>query len=262
MTVIASQPTYSTGKLAYHNLLEDSAGTVTVSTEAAGFLKENAYNWKSFNWWKPTATGDSWLAVTFATAQTADYFAVAAHDVSTQGGSVKLQYSTNGSTWSDATTAAAGTSDRVIFKTFDAISARWWRVLVNAPTTVISIGIVSFGDRLDLVRGFPSGFIPPALGRVNSYNTSVSNDGQFLGRSIERKTYQTSFNLPNLEPGWVRNYWEAFADHAEIKPFFFSWDTSSHADEVVFAWLSGGYSPPNYDTETTMSVQMQISCKR
>lgn len=263
MSVIGSSVTYSTGKIGYHNLLEDTSATITASTEATGYLKENAYDWRVFDWWKATATGDSWIQAAFASAKTADYFAVAGSNLTDVGASIKLQYSTDsGSTWSDATTAATGTDNRVIFKSFDVITASYWRVLVNAPTAVASIGVVAFGNRLDLQRGFSPGFTPAALARMNEYQTSISDNGQFIGRSISRKMYDGKFTLTNITPEWVRNYWEPFVDHIETKPFFISWDTASHNDEAVFAWLSGQYTPPSYSTTTTMQVQLNYSARR
>ena len=42
-----------TSYIGYHNLLE--SGTVTASTEASGFEKENAYDNNTYDYWKPTA---------------------------------------------------------------------------------------------------------------------------------------------------------------------------------------------------------------
>lgn len=263
MAVISTAASYSTGKIAYHNLLEDSSGTVTASSEVSGFEKENAYDWRVFNWWKATSTGDAWIQVAFGSAKTADYFAVAAHDLTDQSASIKLQYSTNnGSTWNDATTASTGSDNRIIFKTFDSISASYWRVFVSAPTAVASIGIVAFGDRIDLPVGFNTGFSPPALARKNEYETSMSNNGQFIGKSISRKTYTGDISLRLLEPGWVRNYWEPFIDRAETKPFFLSWDTASYSDEAVICWMEDRYRGPSYDSTQTMSVNLGFNAKR
>lgn len=251
------------GVIGYDNLLGATGGTVTASTEATGFEKENAYDWRVFDWWKPTATGDSWVQVTFGANQSVDYFAVAAHDLTTQGSTIKLQYSTNsGSTWNDATTATGGTSDRVIFDTFTSISADYWRILVNNPVTIASIGVVAFGARVDLTRGFPIGFMPPALARVNEYQTSMSDNGQFIGRSGARKTYKGSFSLDTLTPSWVRTYWEPFVDHAELKPFFLSWNEDDYPEDAMLCWMKDSYTSPSYDSTQTMSVKLDFNARR
>lgn len=251
------------GVIGYENLLNDSDATVTALTEATGFDKEYAYDWRPYDWWKPTATGDQWIRAVFTGNKSVDYFAVAAHDLSTKGSTIKLQYSTNsGSTWNDATTATGGTSDRVIFETFTSISADYWRVLVNNPTTIASIGIVSFGARLDLARGFPVGFSPPALARVNEYQTSMTDNGQFIGRSVSRKTYDGSFSMDTLTPSWVRTYWEPFIDHAETKPFFLSWDDDTYPEDAVICWMKDQYRPPSYDSTQTMRVQLEFNARR
>lgn len=263
MTIIISSPQVSASHIGYKNLLTDASGTITASSEATGYSKENAYDWRPFTWWKPTATGDSWLRVSFLGNKSADYFAVAAHNLSSSFSSIKLQYSTDGgSTWIDATSATSGILDRVIFVYFGLITASNWRVLVNNPSSIASIGVISFGEALTMPWQQEIGFEPAALARKSSYLTNESNTGLLLGRSIERTGYSGAIKMPMLDPAWVRANWERFIDHAEIKPFFFSWDSTSYASEAVFAWTNGSLRPPRYDHAMTMSVSLEFNAKR
>jgi len=113
---------------------------------------------------------------------------------------------------------------------------------------------------MELERGMESGFAPPTLARDHKYYTSVSEGGVFLGRSIRRITYSTKIDLKKVTPGWVRTTWTDFLDHAELYPFFFSWDTENHSDEAVFAWVNKKIAKPKYTDTIYMGVSLPIEC--
>jgi len=261
--IVSGQLTTSASYIGYDSLLAASDGTITASTEAEGYAAENMGDWRPFTWWQPTATGDSWARVSFASARSVDYFAVAAHNLSSSGSTIKLQYSTDGgSNWSDATAAAGGAQDRVISATFDAIAAADWRVLVNNPSTIASVGIAAFGTKLDLTKAPKAGYSPAALSRRAEYTTNESSTGLFLGRSIERTGFPGSFEVDYLQPSWVRSKWEPFVDHAELRPFFYVWDSSLYSSEAVLAWTNGSIPPAQYDTVWSMKVSLKFNALR
>ena len=51
MSIIISGATAGPGKIGYKNLFTTSGVTVTASTEAATYAKENAYDGFGFDWW-------------------------------------------------------------------------------------------------------------------------------------------------------------------------------------------------------------------
>jgi len=110
------------GRIGYKNLFTTSGVTVTTSSDQSGFEKENAYDWKPYDWWKPSAAGANWLRASFGAAKAADYMAISAHNLGTLGATIKCQYSTNGgSSWTDIGGTIAPIGDSVIFVTF------YWR---------------------------------------------------------------------------------------------------------------------------------------
>jgi hypothetical protein len=242
--------------------MEDTDLTVTASSEDADYPKENAYDWRPFTWWKPTSTGDSWLQASFTSAKEVNYFAVAGHNLGSSGSSIKLQYH-NGSTWVDAVSGGGGgVDDRVIFFTFDSIVSNTWRLLVSNPTTIASVGVVSFGMTTDLTKGQKTGFAVPTMVGDSEYRTNESDTGLFLGRSIKRQNYPGSISLDLMDPDWVRQTWIPFTEHAKLKPFFFVWSGGYYPDEVVFAWTDGDINPPNYSGELWMSASLKFNGKR
>ncbi len=72
MSIIVTGGQIQGGRIGYKNLFEDSGATVTVSSESSGYEKQNAYDWKQYDWWKPTGASSEWIAASFSTAKTAD----------------------------------------------------------------------------------------------------------------------------------------------------------------------------------------------
>lgn len=264
MTIIVSGAIIASNAIiGYKNLLTTTGGTITSSSAATDYDAENIADWRPFTWWKPTSTGNSWVRVSFATAKVVNYFAVASHDLATSGSTIKLQYSTNGgSSWIDATTENPGTDDMVIVETFDDITAADWRIYVSNPTTIAAIGVVSFGEGLELPYQQEVGFAPPTLSRDAEYLTNQSSSGLFLGRSIERTGYPGIISMSAIPQAWIRSEWEPFLDHAELKPFFFSWNDAEYSSEAVFAWTDGKISPAKYSSPLRMSISLKFNSVR
>jgi len=170
------------GRIGYKNLFTTSGVTVTTSSEVSGFEKENAYDWKPYDWWRPATTGTHWIRASFGAAKAADYMAISAHNLGTLGATIVCQYSTNGgSSWTDIGGTQAPIDDNVIFVTFDSTQAADWRTKVTNVYGITFIGVVSIGEMTELERGMEVGFAPPTLARDHKYYTSVSEGGVFLG---------------------------------------------------------------------------------
>lgn len=239
------------GKIGYDNLFTASGVTVTTSDEATGYEKENAYDWLSYDWWKQNAAGTSWIRASFGSAQTADYIALFGHNLGTAGASFKAQYSTNGgSSWNDAHTAVSPSDDNTQFVEFTSQSAADWRFHVVTSGTQAIVAGVLIGQALEFQRGIrPGGFVVPSMAINTTHKTHKSERGVFLGGSAIREGVEGKINLVDVDPSWVRTYWEPFRAHAMTpRPFVISWDPTNYNDEAVFAYAKDGRMPaPNYD---------------
>jgi len=260
MPVIIDTAIPGNGKIGYKNLFTTSGVTVTASSEATDFDKENAYDGFGYSWWKPTATGDSWLRASFGTAQTANYMAIWGHDLADHGSSVKPQYSTdNGSTWNDADSAIAPADNNTIFITYDDIPGADWRLWVNNPTTIASIAGVQIGMALDLTKGMDVGFAPASLVPIVKTKTSLSEGGAFIGGRKISEGIEGSLTLSNLDPAWVRSDWIHFIDHAQTpKVFVFAWDDVNYSSEAVLAWVTKKIPNPTYSTPLLMKASLSF----
>lgn len=261
MAYILSSVPNKKGRIGYDNLFTTTGVTVTASSEVVNFEKENAIDWKPYDWWKQSALGTDWIRASFVSAKSADYMAISGHNLHEVGGSVRLQYATDGGTvWSYATTAVAPTTGKTIFVDFTSVSAADWRIEVITTTGQSLIGVASIGSMMELERGMEIGFAPPTLARDHKYYTSISEGGVFLGKSLRRITYSTQIDLKKVTPDWVRATWTDFLDHAQTLPFFFSWDIENHSDEAVFAWVNKKIPKPKYSDTIYMSLSLPIEC--
>jgi hypothetical protein len=259
MSIIVTGGQIQGGRIGYKNLFEDSGATVTVSSESSGYEKQNAYDWKQYDWWKPTGASSEWIAVSFSTAQTADYAAVWGHNLHEVAGSVKPQYSVDGgSSWIDAATAVSVTTGRTIFIAFDSTIAADWRLLFASTGTVIIAG-VQIGEATLFERSMSPGFMPSALSPEVGSKTAISELGVNLGVSTLRTGIAGSIQLTNLSPTWVRAYWVPLIAHLSAgKSCVFSWDYEQHNDEALLIFKTGQIAIPSYITPLLMSASLNF----
>lgn len=242
-----------TPRIGYQNYIDD-ASTIVASNEAAGYEKENGYDWLTYDWWKPGATGSQTLTCTFGAGVTPDYFACYAHNLGETGASIVLQYDDSG--WTDAFTDVSPTGTEVVFKKFTASAFTGWRVLLTNCTVDTMVGVMSFGDLLEMPQGMRVGFSPPTINRNHRILNSVSVEGAFIGRSRQHRGHRVAIQTDQLTPAWIRSDWAPFMDHAELKPFFFAWDDDNFPAEAAYCWSSRQVDAPVYSDHRYMRAAL------
>jgi len=245
--------------IGYSNLLELTAGTVTASSEAAGYAKENAFDWLTHDFWKPSSV-TAYLNLDAGSSVTADYFAVAAHDLGDNAATIGLEYADDSGysvNLTDAFTPVAPSNNKPIFRAFTSVSRRYWRVKITGA--VASLGVVSFGDRLELPRGIAAPFDLITESRESKVLNSKTEGGQFVGRSIIRQGASGSLQLQALTEAWIRSNWPNLSAHMESKPFFLQWDNANYPNETALIWLQGEPPTPKYTDPLYLSVSLKFN---
>lgn len=243
-------------RIGYNNL--GVGATVTATSTAVGYDPAQLFDWKPFTLWTPATSGTHYVNVVPASATPVNYFAIAQHNLGTNGGTIKLQYSTNGGgSWSDATTLIAPVSDETIWQSFDDITANDWRIQVNStPASVI--GVVSFGAAYLPYFGQLEGFSPTKLARDVEIYANQSEEGLSLGRSILRRNTKNSITFNNMSTSDVYNLWLPFIKHAEKKPFFFVWLYEDYPSDVGLVETTEKIEPPRFTSHGRMSVTLNL----
>jgi len=245
-----------TSYIGYHNLLE--SGTVTASTEASGFEKENAYDNNTYDYWKPTAA-TAYLNLDGGYGRWVDYFSLGAHDLFDNSSTVVLQYADDSAyttNLTDAFSAVTPTDNSPIFRSFTSVNKRYWRLKLTGA--VASLGDVRFGERLEIPSGIPKPFKLLSESRESTRLINKSEGGQKLGNSTIRYGLKGhSLKLRNLTPAWVRTNWPDFAEHIEKKMFVLQWDDTNYPDETGLCWLEGEVPTPTYTHELYLSATLK-----
>lgn len=241
--------------IGYTNHFE--TGTVSASSEATDFEVEKAFDWFTYDYWKPTGFSSEHMTVDMGSATAADYWAVFAHDAHTQGSSLQLRGSTDNFSSSDVLVdSATPTTSSVIMRSFSSVSYRYWRLLISGGSAATSIGVAMVGPRLDMLDGMQVGFIPPTMSYSDKVLNNQSHGGQFLGRSVIREGARGTMRFTLMTPAWIRSDWMPFLDHARIKPFVLSWDETNYPAEAAYCWTEKSITPPRYSHTTYQLAEL------
>ncbi len=244
--------------ICYANLIEDA--TVTVTSEATGFAKENAYDWRGSDWWQAGAAGTVYLTADFGSAQTFDYWAVGLHDLNDNAGTIKPQYSTDNfaADTNDFDTAQTPSNSNFIVQQVTSRNVRYGRFEIASTGSASNIGHLAFGQALTLPSPIETGFRPALLGRDHKILNNITEAGNYTGSSIQRKGYTVEIIQTLVTPAWVDANWEALMDHIQIKPFLFVWDLENRPTEAAYC-RAIDIDPPKYAMPNFMSFS--IKCK-
>lgn len=236
---------------------KEDPNSVLFSSESAGYPASAADNEMTYSAWKP-ATGDGeWWQANFAEAETINYCGIAAHTLGDVGASVKVQYFD--ATWQDIAGAETiPTDNSPILFLFEDIIDQDFRILISGGSAAPRVGVISFGRTLTMQRGLYGGHSPLTLSRQSVIRPNVSEGGQWLGRSLERKGSSTEFSWQHLKADWYRSHFDPFVEHARTKPFFIAWRPSEFPDEVGYVWCNQDIKPTNMGIINFMDVSMTV----
>lgn len=241
----------------------DTATTITESDQMSDYPAENALDFLPVTCWKPGATGTVDLTFDFSGNVTADYYAIGAHNLGSQGATVALQYSTDGgSSWSNLGSAHTPADDRPIFQILTSQAEDDWRLLITNCTAQVYIGVFAFGRALQLPREIPPGdWAPAQYAGKNEINTNKSDRGSFLGRSVIARGITGTIKQLYIQPAWIRSNWPALAAHLDTKPFFYAWDPDNYPTEIGLYWTPDGAKPPIYMAGNPLFMEFEIKAE-
>lgn len=227
---------------------------ITASSEDAMWPASALGNGLTYERWKPTSV-PAWVQFDAGQPVECDYFGIAAHNLGTVGASFSLQYSTDGVAWSNVEIVQPA-DDKPMMLLFEPITAQYWRV--NITDAIGSIGVIYIGRVLEMQRGLYGGHSPGPLSRQTEIMPTRSEGGQFLGRSIIRQGYATSYDWDNLTARWYRDWFDPFVESARRYPFFIAWNPLRFPDEVLYAWCNDDIKPTNQGQRDLMSVAFSV----
>lgn len=253
MSVHATTPG-NAARIGYRSILPTATLTGTAGT--TGFPMAAIINPATYERYTPvsmpaTVTADA------AAAVSCDYVGIAAHNLGTHGCTVYVESSPDNTTWTTRATITP-TDDTTIMGLFTSASARYWRVRITGSTAP-TVGVVYLGSILTMQRNIYGGHSPLVLSRVTAVRPSLSETGQWLGATQERRGFAGSYAWKNLTAAWYRANFDPFvATNPRIQPFFIAWRPEGYPEDVGYCWATGDISPSNQGIKDLMEVNIQV----
>lgn len=247
-------------RIGWHNVV--TPANVTATEEAAGYPVSNLGNPLTFVQWQGETTGVQTVQITLGAAEEVNYFAIAGHNFGTDGTNIKLQSSTNGSSWTDRTSARVLANDYAFMEEFDDVTAQYYRLHLTPDTQAPELAVLYIGRVLRMQRRIYVGHKPITLNRKTTVSSGFSESGQFLGRVKRRQMLQGQADFRNITPTWYRDTFDPFVAAAETIPYFFAWRPSTYPDEIGYMWLDGDPETNNDLPNGLMSLSMSMQGMR
>lgn len=237
-------------RIGYRTITRDAV--ITASSSRDGWPAQALRSPMTYERWSPIGPG--WAQFDAGKKVKVDYIGVAAHNLGSSSAVLTLQYSNDGAEWITLDKYQMA-NDHAFMRQFNAVYARYWRVLIDVQAY---IGVIYLGVVLVMQRGAYGGHSPGSLSRVTEIMPNTSEGGQFLGRSIIRKGYATSYEWDYLTADWYRQYFDPFVESARRYPFFIQWFPKKYPDEVLYAWCNEDIQPSNMGTRDFMTVSFPV----
>ena len=237
------------------------SGTVTVTSEATGFEKENAQSWKTSSWWKADAAGTVFYYVDMGAAVDVDCWGYAGHNLFDQGGNIRIHYSATGA-WAGEQVAVGAahtpTGNNTHMKVFTSINAQYWRFRIDSPGEASFFANLFLGEAQSLENGMPSPFSPANLNRDRKIMNNISEGGQFLGRILRSNGSKIRIPQRNITRTWIDANWDAIANHIELYPFYFLWNEENFPTEAAYC-MAKKITYPKYQDNTFLMFDLDCT---
>lgn len=263
--VIAASSAWKQGSsyLGYDNAFLQDGVVVAASAEDTGFPVEAAISWPTYGGgWQTSVVSAHNIVATFPNAVTINSMGLYKHNLGDLTGiTVKLQYSTNGTTWNDLTgVSILPANNEVIYLVGTGQSAKYWRINFSTIATgqTLKVGQAFISNSLQIFSPPEGGFTPPRLAKNDDFIASRSDGGEFLGRSLIRKGYKTGWSITQVREDWVRTNWEPAMEAMQEHPFYWAWDTVNFPTEIAYCYTDGNVAIPRYESHLHMSVDLRF----
>ena len=189
---------------------------------------------------------------------TADYLAIAGHNLNTGGGTYRLIYSHDDfSTPVDALAATTPTTDKAIVSEFTQVSARWWRLSLEGHSVASSMAIAIWGPKTEL--DYASVSFDPEGQKIHS-NVNVSQAGYIAGIHERFRERNINLRLNNVDAfGTIHTDLKRWFDDHGQQLLFLGWETGEHAAEIWLVRNNGVRSWPLTSGGLYRSINLSLT---
>jgi hypothetical protein len=209
----------------YKNVLED--GTVTVTSEASGFPKENMFDWLDWTYWKASTAVDQNIDIDKGAAGiSVDTLAILAHNLGTAGdsvGTVVTVYEDDNSGFSSPTTlgTVAISNDRPFYLSLTSGTERYNRIKIANLDEAVFAGVVWLGAKMTIPVGPEFAFDPDKQNIMSE--KFVSYSGRMVSSAVKYSQRDMIINFRRIAQSFISSDLLPFLEdhYGQMKPFFF-----------------------------------------
>lgn len=202
------------------------------------------------------------LQIVLGSSTAISFAAIAAHNLSDVGATIKPQYSTNsGGAWNDTEAGAITPADnQALAWYFDADTADYWRFHITGATGDVYIAVAFIGNPITMPQRIYLGYDAPLTPNIVDLQSNVSEGGNLLGSAATRRASTAAPSFSDIQPTFFRaSTWTDFQTYYNGgKGFFWAWRPTKYGD-FHYAWREGGaMAPRNSGPRDLMSVDMSL----
>jgi len=225
----------SHARILYDNLFNNA---IVSNSAAQGIANSNTYER-----WRLTNSIES-ITISANSNKTINAICLGAHNLGAVNGTVTIQTSSSTSaSFVTRATITPTTNNAIMVLLTSNLVVRRIRLTVNRLTA--EIGVLYAGLALVMPRPIFGGHAPITLQNKVNYIDSASENGQWLGRTITRRGYATSYTWSFITDAWYRLNFSPFVESTNLYPFFIAWRPDLYANEVAYAWRTDDVTPTN-----------------
>jgi hypothetical protein len=231
-------------------------GTVTADG-TGGALAASDY---TFQRWELGATSGNWTIQTAADADVDTVF-IAAHSLAGATILVQTAATAGGAFTTRATVTPTDNSTIAVMinNAGVAYSVREVRLSVSGAASTADVGIIRAGKALQMQQAVFGGVQPIGLNRIVETRHSMSETGQWLGRTIQRQARRTQMDWAHLTADWYRANFEPFSLALPQTPFGLIQNPSRMPESVAWCWTDDTPTPSNMGIKNLMQVSLGIT---
>lgn len=239
--------------------------TATATNTATGYDPAWVTDGETWSFWRASGNSST-LTITFPSLTLTNYVGVAAHTLGTAGCDVQLQFSTNGSTFSNANGIGehSPTDDSALFWMFNSINLRAIRLVFTGG--IAQLAVFQAGEVFEFPRPCLFTGVPLSESKQLSYRHRQSLSGDVLGRAVEGAELEFELTVNNLPETFRAALgdvtWAGFKRHVEQgKAFFVSPKAEKYPDDVAYAQIT---EQPRFVRERPnfrLSGSVTLNCK-
>lgn len=240
------------GSLFDHARMVGNIGTNAITSITSDLpLSENTYEYWDI------ASGVSYYYFEFDTAIELNSFGLVLKD-RVPVLQVQLERSSDGITYTVYSQNVGITADTFMLIRHQDASSVYWRLKFTAGTAGTKLAVLKAGEAITFERKIWGGHNPSDLNPQYKTLSNVSENGQFLGRYVVQKGYQSQFQWNNLSKTFVYDEFAEWFDYLASSTVFIAWRPLSYPTGAMYGWTTAVPQVSNSGPAGLHSISMSL----